>query len=364
MHAILPARCVRGDGAGRTPTTADVGVRDSPRATADDGDRRSVAAGARLRTSSRRSAPPRPVHVTVDRGCSAQVGAVPTDGGTSICGARTRRDLLERPLSLSEISARIAQIQSLVAPPPRAVTTSPCDAGTAPEVGEDAVMAPDSDAGPHAAHEPRPVGQVPADPAAQAEWDRRYAEQDQLWSGQPNGALVAEVAGLTPGRVLDVGCGEGADAVWLARQGWDVTALDVSGVALDRAAGHARDAGVTVQWIHAGLAEADLSPHGFDLVTAQYHVLPRTPDAAAERALLGAVAPGGVLLLVHHAGMDTREVHNGFDPADYVWPAMIAAMLDDAWQVEINEQRPRVAPDGGAGTHHVDDIVLKARRLR
>ena len=175
------------------------------------------------------------------------------------------------------------------------------------------------------------IGYV-GDPAVQAEWDRRYADREQLWSGQPNGALVAEVAGLTPGRVLDVGCGEGADAVWLARGGWDVTALEVSGVALERAAGHARDAGVAVHWVHAGLAEAALPPASFDLVSAQYPALLRTPDAAAERALLAAVAPGGVLLLVHHAGMDTQPAHDGgFDPADYVWPTMVAALLDDDW---------------------------------
>ena len=212
------------------------------------------------------------------------------------------------------------------------------------------------------------------DPAVQAEWNRRYAEQEQLWSGRPNGALVAEVAGLTPGRVLDVGCGEGADAVWLASGGWDVTALEVSGVALERAAGHAREAGVTVRWVHAELAQAMLAqtmlepallaPASFDLVSAQYPALLRTPDAAAERALLAAVAPGGVLLLVHHAGMDTHQVHDsGFDPADYVWPAMVAALLDEGWEVELDEQRPRIAPDGGAGAHHTDDVVLRARRL-
>ena len=75
------------------------------------------------------------------------------------------------------------------------------------------------------------------------EWDARYAEADRVWSGNPNGALVAEVAGLLPGRALDVGCGEGADAVWLAGRGWDVTALDVSKIAIDRAVLHARHAG-------------------------------------------------------------------------------------------------------------------------
>jgi SAM-dependent methyltransferase len=209
------------------------------------------------------------------------------------------------------------------------------------------------------------AGEYVGDPAVQAEWDKRYAEREQLWSGRPNGALVVEIAGLTPGRVLDVGCGEGADAVWLAKGGWDVTALEVSGLALQRAAGHARDAGVTVRWVHAGLAEAQLPPASFDLVSAQYPALLRTPDAAAERALLAAVAPGGVLLLVHHAGMQTQQGHDsGFDPADYVWPSMIAELLDDDWQVEVDEQRPRVAPEGGAGAHHTDDVVLRARRLR
>lgn len=138
---------------------------------------------------------------------------------------------------------------------------------------------------------------------------------------------------------------------------------------LGRGAGAGRgareDAGVTVRWVHAGLAEAALPPASFDLVSAQYPALLRTPDAAAERALLAAVAPGGVLLLVHHAGMDTRHEHDaGFDPADYVWPSMVAALLDDDWTVEVDEQRPRVAPDGGAGAHHTDDVVLRARRLR
>ncbi|MEO5835035.1 MAG: class I SAM-dependent methyltransferase [Nakamurella sp.] len=203
------------------------------------------------------------------------------------------------------------------------------------------------------------------DPAVQAQWDTRYADRDKLWSGNPNGALLTEVSGLTPGRALDVGCGEGADALWLVGKGWEVTALEVSGVALTRAAAHARDAGVAVRWVHAGLAEAQLPPGSFDLVSAMYPALRRTHDGAAERAMLAAVAPGGVLLLVHHAGMETHEAHDdGFDPTDYVWPSMVAALLDEDWDVEVDELRERVVPEGGAGTHHADDIVLRARRIR
>jgi len=139
------------------------------------------------------------------------------------------------------------------------------------------------------------------------EWDRWYASMEQLWSGLPNAALVSEVAGLAPGRALDVGCGEGADAVWLARQGWTVTALDVSRVALDRAAVYAREADVRVTWVHAELLDAELGAGAFDLVSAQYPALRRTPGNDAERSLLAAVAPGGTLLLVHHADVDVEH---------------------------------------------------------
>jgi SAM-dependent methyltransferase len=196
-----------------------------------------------------------------------------------------------------------------------------------------------------------------------AEWDERYASAEQVWSGRPNGALVAEVAGLRPGRALDVGCGEGADVVWLAQQGWDVTGLDVSQVALDRAAMHARQAGASVRWVHADLVQAQLSAGAFDLVSAQYPALLRTPGDDAERALLAAVAPGGTLLVVHHADIDPEEAKaRGFDPADYVGPADVAALLGDGWRVEVDEKRPRDIT-GGAGAHHTHDLVLRARRL-
>jgi SAM-dependent methyltransferase len=195
-------------------------------------------------------------------------------------------------------------------------------------------------------------------------WDERYAEADQLWSGNPNQTLVEAATPLTPGRALDVGCGEGADAVWLAQWGWDVTALDVSEVALDRARRHAEAAGEVVTWVLSGLVEAQLPPASFDLVSAQYAVLLRTPGRDAERILIDAVAPGGVLSVVHHADFDPEHAKaRGFDPDDYVHPPDVLGLLSDGWQVEVNETRPRTVATGG-GSHHVADVVLLARRIR
>ena len=208
---------------------------------------------------------------------------------------------------------------------------------------------------------PPPHEHTATAPWSEQEWDERYAAAEQIWSGEPNGALVAEASGLAPGRALDVGCGEGADALWLARRGWQVTALDVSRVALARAQQAADRAGLPVTWVRSGLVEAALPAGTYDLVSAQYPALLRTPDRAAERALLGAVAPGGTLLVVHHDVQD--GLASGFDPADYVLPAVVAELLDEDWQVEVDERRDRHV-SGGAGAHHVADLVLRARRRR
>src|SRR5690606_21511442 len=101
-------------------------------------------------------------------------------------------------------------------------------------------------------------------------WEERYGSGGRLWSGKPNPQLVATAADLPPGTALDVGTGEGADAIWLASRGWTVTGVDVSQAALDRAARHATEAGVEVTWQQADATKWDPAPAQFDLVSAQY----------------------------------------------------------------------------------------------
>jgi SAM-dependent methyltransferase len=193
-------------------------------------------------------------------------------------------------------------------------------------------------------------------------WDARYAELDQVWSGNPNLALTVEVAGAAPGRALEVGCGEGADAVWLATEGWTVTALDPSGVALARARTAAEAAGADVTWLQGGLLDVDLPEGGFDLVSVFYPALDLEDRPVARLAAL--VAPGGTLLVVHHAEVDReRAIEHGFDPDLLLSPDLAAAELRglDGWTVVGPEKRPR-SVTGGAGAHHHDDLVVRAVR--
>lgn len=193
------------------------------------------------------------------------------------------------------------------------------------------------------------------------DWEAMYRSRDQVFSRDPNGALVAEATGLPPGRALDVGCGEGADAIWLARHGWQVTAADVAQTALDRGAAAAAAAGVadSVTWMRADLTAA-LPAAAFDLVSVQYFPLPREPDHAALCGLLNAVATAGTLLFVSHDLADLAP-RPGFDPNAYYQPSDIAGLLDHNWAALVDETRARTAPPP-PGTHHTHDTILRAHR--
>lgn len=205
--------------------------------------------------------------------------------------------------------------------------------------------------------------------ANEADWEHRYGG-DQLWSGNANGTLVGQARTLVPGRALDVGAGEGADAIWLAEQGWRVTASDISRRALDRAAAEADRRGLRVEFRPADANSPGAFEAGaFDLVSAQYASIPRTPDYRAVHNLAGAVCPGGTLLVVSHdlepmrAPIDTATHSRAFDPDAFVRVEDFLAVLNPSpdWDVEVHEKRPR--PSGAASaSHHVDDVVLRARR--
>lgn len=203
---------------------------------------------------------------------------------------------------------------------------------------------------------------------ALVDWDHRYSG-DQMWSGNPNGSLMAEVEGLPAGRALDVGAGEGGDAVWLATQGWTVTASDISGRAVERIAAQAAATGLSIDCIVADANEPDaFEREGFDLVSAQYVPIPRTPDGRGIANLLAAVAPGGTLLVVNH---DLARAHHshGATGQGSLWDADAMVQVEDivavlasspAWEVEVHDTRPR--PSGHASAH-VHDVVLRARRI-
>jgi thioredoxin reductase len=203
-----------------------------------------------------------------------------------------------------------------------------------------------------------------------ADWDGRYSG-DLQWSGNPNGSLVAEVAGLAPGSALDVGAGEGGDAVWLAQQGWQVTASDISALALERVGAAARDRGLEVALLQVDANASD--PFGgvqYDLVTAAYASFPRTPDGRGAANVLDAVAPGGRLVVINHdtqdmdAAMDRADVEQTrpFDHKAFVTTEELVAAIAErpGWTVAVNDRRER--PAGAASPQHVHDIVLHARR--
>lgn len=219
----------------------------------------------------------------------------------------------------------------------------------------------------HAWHHPHDAGDLAHLVFDEKFWDERYLSAPAIWSGDPNPHLVGEASDLAPGTALDVGSGEGADAVWLAARGWRVTATDISGVALQRAAGHAAAAGQDVAdritWLRSDLT-AGGPPGTYDLVNAQFMHLPGELRDTLHRRLAAATAPGGTLLVVaHHPSDLDTEAHRPPLPDLYFTPADVAAVLEpDRWEVLVQEARPRpfTTPEGTTIT--IEDTVLRARR--
>lgn len=203
-------------------------------------------------------------------------------------------------------------------------------------------------------------------------WEQRYAQRPNVWSGRVNKALADIAGGLVVGTALDLGCGEGGDAIWLARGGWQVTAVDISTTALERGRTAAAGAGVPdgrIDWVAADLATWQPATT-YDLVSACFLQSPVSlPRTEILRRAAAAVAPGGSLLIISHAEPPPWALPHGHDggldhfslpgPAEEV----TALGLDSGdWDVVLAEVRERdaVGPEGQPA--RLSDSVVRARR--
>jgi 2-polyprenyl-3-methyl-5-hydroxy-6-metoxy-1,4-benzoquinol methylase len=192
-------------------------------------------------------------------------------------------------------------------------------------------------------------------------WNRRYGEQELLWSAEPNRRFAADIGPLPAGHALDLGCGEGRNAVWLAERGWSVTGVDFSEVAVAKAELLAARRDVAVEWVLADLRDYLPSTEAYDLVAVLYLQLP-----AAERSLVlgraaNALAPGG---LVYVLGHDTRNLTDGHggpkDAAVLFTPEDVAADLAGLVVERAERVERRVAMDGGSAVA-IDALVMASK---
>lgn len=200
-----------------------------------------------------------------------------------------------------------------------------------------------------------------------AYWEEHHRNHTAAHAAPPHPHLVAEAGILPPGTALDAGCGEGAEAVWLASRGWRVTAVDIAATVLRRARERAERLGAEVtsriDWVRADLTAGPPRAERFDLVTTHY-AHPRTSHETLFRSLASAVAPGGTLIVVGHHPSAPRDTGPGAPvPEAHVTAEEVAACLErDRWDITVAESRTRSATghDGRAVTLH--DTVLTARR--
>ena len=195
------------------------------------------------------------------------------------------------------------------------------------------------------------------------DWDRRWTDKLLHAHGEPSAVVLAALDGLAPGRALDLGCGNGRHAIWLAERGWRVTAVDFSTEALSQARERAFATRVEVDWVEADLAAYEPKRQAFDLVLVAYLHVPGAERAPILANAAGAVAAGGSLLLVGH---DVTNIGTGApgptDPSLLYTPADIARELPGL-EIERAEQLLRPTElENGTPVEAVDALVLATRR--
>ena len=199
------------------------------------------------------------------------------------------------------------------------------------------------------------------------EWDRRYDTEEYVWHVAPNQFLPDLVSDLTPGRALDLACGEGRNAVWLAQRGWRVTGVDFSPVGLAKGQRLAADSGVEVEWVVADVTEVELTPASFDLVIVFYVQLPPPARAAMLHRAVRALGPGGRFVMVAHDLTNIAEGYGGpQDPAVMPTPELVSEDLRSSGVADLAIDRAeritrRVdTPDGPRDA--IDCLVVANRR--
>jgi SAM-dependent methyltransferase len=196
---------------------------------------------------------------------------------------------------------------------------------------------------------------------AREDWNDRYAQKELVWTAEPNRRFAAEVEGLEPGRALDLACGEGRNAVWLAERGWRVTGVDFSDVALAKAAELAASRGVEVDWLVADVLDYRPEARAFDLVAVLYLQLPRDELLHALESAAGAVAPGGTLLVLGHDTTNLTRGHGGPKDASVLYTAadVVPALRDLV--VERAEAVERTVPLADGEAVAIDAFVRAHR---
>ncbi|MEY2432305.1 MAG: hypothetical protein QOC92_2030 [Acidimicrobiaceae bacterium] len=187
-----------------------------------------------------------------------------------------------------------------------------------------------------------------------SDWDARYAGTELIWTAKPNRFLVAEIDDLAPGRALDLACGEGRNAVWLATKGWQATGIDFSRVGLDKGGALAAQGGVDVEFVQADVTKYEPPARDFDLVVMLYLQLPHDEFRSALDRAASALAPGGTLLVVGHDLTNLTDGYGGpqhpsvlFTPDDVVraLPALNVLKAERVDRHVETDDGPRVAID-------------------
>ena len=191
------------------------------------------------------------------------------------------------------------------------------------------------------------------------DWDKRYAAVENLWAAKPNRFLVAEVADLEPGRALDLACGEGQNAIWLATLGWEVTGVDYSEVAIAKARARAERDGARVDFVCADLLEYEPPASSFDLVLLLYFHIPASERRSVLARAAGALAPRGTCVVIGHDLSNlTHGVGGPSDPNLLSTPDELASELPG---LEIEKATTILRDVDGEDRDAIDNLV-RARR--